>query len=140
MTPPTARRATLLLVTADPTRRETLSSGLAQRGHRVLTAGDTQSAQLARCQYPADIDMLLTDVMIPGVGGPALARALTARSPQLGVLFLSPHSGSALIAQGILPPGALTLSTDFEPELLCQIIHRALVPPAPPGADRETTC
>jgi len=120
---------TILLVTSDDLLRRSLARQLSELGHPVVTARDAQGARLAWEQSPAPVDLLLADVLLPGMGGPVLARKLTARAPGLGVIFLSAHRGEVLIAQGVLPPNALCLSKRHPTELLAQAIHRALVPP-----------
>ena len=129
MQPNPARHPTILLVTGDDLLRHALALRLHALGHPVVNARDAQGARLAWEQSGSTIDLLLTDVLLPGMGGPVLARKLTARAPRTGVIFLSAHRGEVLIAQGVLPPNALCLSKRHPPELLAGAIHRALVPP-----------
>jgi len=124
-----AQHPTILLVTGDDLLRRSLARRLSQLGHPVVVARDAQGARLAWEQSHSAVDLLLTDVLLPGMGGPVLARKLTTRSPRLGVIFLSAHRGEVLIAQGVLPPNALCLSKRHPTELLAGAVHRALVPP-----------
>lgn len=129
MQPNRSFQATILLVERDDLLRRTLSRQLVALGHRVATARDAKGARLAWEQSSTAIDLLLTDVLLPGMGGPVLARKLRARAPELAVIYLSAHRGEVLIAQGVLTPGELCLSKVHPAEVLASSIHRALVPP-----------
>jgi PAS domain S-box-containing protein len=84
--------ATILLVEDDPPVRTVVKAFLDQAGYRVLTA-DSPAHALELCDTLADgIDLLLTDVVMPAMNGPELARQVLQRHPKLKVLFMSGHT------------------------------------------------
>jgi DNA-binding NtrC family response regulator len=82
---------------------------LERAGCHVLEAPDGHEALRICATYPGHIDLLLTDVVMPEVRGPDLARGVTAVRPRVRVAFMSGYaSGSdALDAGGELPPNLL---------------------------------
>jgi signal transduction histidine kinase/ActR/RegA family two-component response regulator len=88
--------ATVLVVDDEPAVREVVSAYLQREGYDVLTAGDGTEA-LNVCEgFPGPIDLLLTDVVMPEMGGPELARCLEAVRPATRVLFMSGYAPGAL--------------------------------------------
>jgi CheY-like chemotaxis protein len=96
---PTAR-ATILLVDDQLVVLDVLAEMLQDLGHTVLAAGSGAAALARAADYPGVIDLLVTDVRMPGLSGPELAAQLTARRPGLRVLYLSGHADRALAATG----------------------------------------
>jgi DNA-binding NtrC family response regulator len=82
-------RGTILLVEDDDTVRELSEEILREQGYQVLTAATGQEALTLTAEHKGTIDLLLTDVVMPGMSGPALAQELTRRSPQIRILFMS---------------------------------------------------
>jgi CheY-like chemotaxis protein len=88
-----ATRATILVVEDDPEVRELVSIVLRNHGHHILAAGDGREA-LALCEgHTEKIDLLLCDVVMPQLSGPALVDRLIATRPALRVMFMSGHPG-----------------------------------------------
>jgi DNA-binding response OmpR family regulator len=86
---PSATAHTVLVVDDDKTTVEILARKLKQAGFNVLSATDGDMAlQLAR-QYKGAIDLLLTDVIMPKMNGPALAELLVVTRPRTRILFMS---------------------------------------------------
>ena len=83
------RRATVLLVEDQPQVRALVTAALEREGHRVVAAGDGLEAleRLSACQAPPDL--LLTDVVMPGMNGVDLAEQVTAARPDVPVIFMS---------------------------------------------------
>jgi PAS domain S-box-containing protein len=90
------RRAggTILLVEDEGAVRDMTTLLLGRAGYRVLSAGTPSEAVDLFAAYADEIDLLLTDVVMPEMHGPALAQRLIARRPDLRVLFVSGHSDS----------------------------------------------
>jgi two-component system cell cycle sensor histidine kinase/response regulator CckA len=82
-------RETVLVVEDDEAVRGYLCETLGRSGYRVLEAADGRTALAASERYPGSISLLVADVVMPEMGGPALARAMLAARPRLRVLFIS---------------------------------------------------
>jgi CheY-like chemotaxis protein len=87
-----ARSATILLVEDEDPLRAVVARMLAQAGYRVLDARSPGEALQLFEQHKDDIALLLTDVIMPEMSGPALAQRLVAARPQLRVLFVSGYT------------------------------------------------
>lgn len=90
-TPP----ATILVVEDEGDVRELARDVLEMNGYRVLEALDVADATRLAQTHPGPIDLLITDVMMPGATGPELARRLRAHRPGLPVLCMSGYPESA---------------------------------------------
>jgi PAS domain S-box-containing protein len=94
---------TILLVEDDDDVRGFISETLRDLNYRVLEATDAKSA--LRLLESLRIDLLLTDVILPGENGRELAQAAMAREPRLRVLFMTGYSRNAIVHQGRLDVG-----------------------------------
>jgi signal transduction histidine kinase len=87
----------LLLVEDDESVRELVADFLASAGYDVVQAGDATHAE-AVCEATGDrIDLLVSDVVLPGLDGPALAERLRTRVPGLRALLISGYPGDAVV-------------------------------------------
>jgi CheY-like chemotaxis protein len=86
--------ATILLAEDEAELRSMVAEALHARGHRVLQAADGQAALELAGRHRGEIELLLTDVVMPGLGGVELAEALTEDRPKLRVLFMSGYAES----------------------------------------------
>jgi hypothetical protein len=112
--------ATILVVDDETGIRELLRKILQRERYRVLEAGSAEDAvAVARGQT---IDLLITDVMLPGIHGPELARRMQQSAPRLKTLFLSGYTGSQSI-----PPGAPFLAKPFTLGALLEKVREALL-------------
>jgi two-component system, cell cycle sensor histidine kinase and response regulator CckA len=93
------RLSKLLLVDDDEPVRRVIASILRRAGHDVTVAGDAQEALHAATNLPG-LELLITDVVMPGMGGVELSRELLARSPKLRVLLLSGYPGDRSLGEG----------------------------------------
>ena len=116
--------ATILLVEDETALREIAHKVLAREGYRVLVASDAEDALTlaASAQFP--IDLLLTDVVMPGMNGATLARELKSKRPPLRVLLMSGYAGDDLT--GELKPGERFLRKPFTPYVLLENVRVAL--------------
>ena len=89
---PEAPSGTVLLVEDDPEVRSLFSAFLRDGGYRVVEAADGQEALETFERQADDIDVVMTDVVMPNVSGPALASALRARRPTVKVLYVSGYT------------------------------------------------
>jgi nitrogen-specific signal transduction histidine kinase len=123
---PPAGIETVLLVEDEPAVRLLARSGLEEYGYTILEAGDGEAA-LRLCQdYAATIDLLVTDVVMPRMGGRELADRLTALRPRLKVLFVSGHMNDKVIWHGIHEASVAFLGKPYTPIVLARKIREVL--------------
>ena len=127
--PPVARaRAggeTVLLV-EDAEGLRLLGTKLLQRlGYTVLVAANADQALQLFEEHPS-IDVLLTDVVMPGGSGPDLTTRLVERQPGLKVIYMSGYTDDAIVHHGVLDPGIAFLHKPFSSESLERKIREAL--------------
>jgi two-component system cell cycle sensor histidine kinase/response regulator CckA len=117
---------TVLLVEDEPALNQLAARVLTSRGFQVLRAGHPHEALALMAQHAGDIQLLLTDIVMPEMGGRALARRVQAEHPETRVLYMSGYSGSAIIHDGSLEPGAAFLQKPFTPSVLAQKVREVL--------------
>ncbi len=93
---------TILLVEDEPTVRDVAKRILEKHGYRVLEASDGDTALRLAKEYPDRIDLLLTDVVMPGCSGTELAARLRPARPFTRVLFMSGYTDDAVVRHGVL--------------------------------------
>ncbi|MCZ6486305.1 MAG: PAS domain S-box protein [Acidobacteria bacterium] len=103
--------------------REILDRVLKELGYTVLCASHAQEAEALLLKHNGEIDLLLSDVIMPGRSGPALYRRLKDKRPSLRVLYMS---GYAETMFGSLDPCAPFLSKPFTHEILAQKVREVL--------------
>jgi PAS domain S-box-containing protein len=117
---------TILLVEDEATVRAAVRRMLDRFGYNVLEAGNGAEA-LRVFERSADrIDLLLTDVVMPGQGGRALAEQLVARRPQLRVLFMSGYTDDEILHRGLLQPDAAFLEKPVTMDHLARALRQVL--------------
>jgi two-component system, cell cycle sensor histidine kinase and response regulator CckA len=114
------RTGTILLVDDLAAVRNTVSSLLGDLGHTVLVAGSYDEAILAADDHLATLDIVITDVVMPGRSGVALVRDLLALRPGLGCIVMSGDLRDHLLAD--LPPHVVRLAKPFSLEALEQAV------------------
>jgi len=120
------RAATILLVEDQAAVRLFAEEVLAEAGHKVLTAGNGLAALELAAIHKNDIDLLITDVVMPEMNGPELAARLTSVRPDLNVLYVSGYTGSALMDRGLIPDDFVLLKKPFLPESLVNKVDELL--------------
>ena len=124
--PPRSGGETVLLVDDDPLVRLTVENHLEALGYRALVASSAEEA-VGLCEDPTfAVDLMITDVMMPGMLGPDLCRMLRERSKQFPVLFMSAHSREELVRDGHLEADARLLAKPFEAHELGEALGAAL--------------
>jgi CheY-like chemotaxis protein len=99
---------------------------LETQGYRVLTAVDgTDALEVARA-HAGTIHLVLTDVIMPNLSGPELARRLTLQFPHLRVLFMSGYSDEAVVRHGLLDAQVFFIQKPYTPSGLTQKIRQVL--------------
>jgi PAS domain S-box-containing protein len=119
-----------VLVVEDQTEVRRLITGvLASYGYQVLEAPSGSSALTKAKEYPARIDLLLTDVIMPDMTGKDVADRLRPARPEMKVLYVSGYSGEVIAHRGVLEAGVAYLPKPFTPTLLVRKVRRVLGPP-----------
>jgi two-component system cell cycle sensor histidine kinase/response regulator CckA len=115
-----------VLVVEDADGLRDLTKRLLQRlGYTVVTASNSEEAIRVFESTPS-IDVLLTDVVMPGASGPELARELMSRSPELRVIYMSGYTEDSIVQHGVLNPGIAFLHKPFTPNSLSQKLSDVL--------------
>jgi CheY-like chemotaxis protein len=117
---------TVLLVEDDAVVRKLAQVVLQQCGYVVLQAGDGACALEICGQHHGTIDLLLTDLVMPGLGGRVLAEKLTAQYPGLRVLFMSGYTDDAVIRHGVTEADVAFLQKPFTPAALACKVREVL--------------
>lgn len=106
-------RETILLVEDESSLRNLSRRYLEEQGYTVLEAPDGAAALTISNTYSGPIDLLLTDVIMPGVNGRELARLICATRPEVKVLYMSGYSDDAVAHNGMLEEGIALLQKPF---------------------------
>jgi two-component system cell cycle sensor histidine kinase/response regulator CckA len=117
---------TILLVEDDDQVRSVVRRILRSRGYSVLEAHDAESARAVHAQNADSIDLILTDLVMPGTDGLAMAAELTQGRSGARVLYMSGHTEHAVIQGSALEPGVNFLQKPFSPSDLASTVRRAL--------------
>jgi two-component system, cell cycle sensor histidine kinase and response regulator CckA len=122
---------TILLVEDEHSLRKLTRTTLEKAGYRVFEAADSSEAIEIAANGSLAIDLLLTDVIMPGMSGGDLAKRLAPQRPQMRILFMSGYTDGAIEAQGNLKPGLVVLRKPFARETLLGAVQGALSRSAP---------
>jgi PAS domain S-box-containing protein len=122
---------TVLVVEDEASVRQVVVRALVAAGYRVLVAGGGADVEGLADQTVAGLDLLVTDVIMPGLSGVEVAEALRRRHPGLPVLFMSGYAQGAFDEGGSGGQGADFLSKPFTPATLVARVRAALDAPWP---------
>lgn len=124
--PETGHRETILLAEDHSSLREYTGAVLRELDYRVYEACDGEEALAIAGEHLDELDLLLTDVVMPRMGGKRLASALAERLPRIRVLYMSGHAEDVMERHGLLSPGIVVLEKPFSPEQLEEKLRRLL--------------
>jgi PAS domain S-box-containing protein len=117
---------TLLLVEDEDAVRTTSMMVLQTWGYNVLAAASGEEASQLLAEHAERVELLLTDVVMPGMSGRDLADALRQENPDLKVLFMSGYTSDAVLRHGILHGAANFLEKPFSPATLAKKVRDVL--------------
>ena len=121
------KHGSVVLVVEDEQAIRQLNVNLLRReGYSVIEAGSAEEALLLDPGVLSQIDLMVTDVVLPGKNGRELAEALAPSSPDLRVLFVSGYSEDAIDHNGVLDEGIAFLPKPFPPSVLLDQVRQML--------------
>jgi PAS domain S-box-containing protein len=117
---------TVLLAEDDEGVRELAGGALERSGYSVLMACGGEEALLLSGRHAGAIHLLVTDVVMPGLGGRELAERLVPLRPDMKVLYMSGYTDDAVVRYGVLVEEAAYLQKPFTPDVLLQRVRQML--------------
>ena len=106
-------KKTILVVDDEPEVRKLVSAMVSQFGFAVMTADSGDHAITLYKNHKAPIDLLITDVIAPGMSGPMLADKLTELQPDLKVLYISGYDNTHVVQKYVVEKGHALLTKPF---------------------------
>jgi len=117
---------TLLLVEDDDAVRELTEEVLSSQGYKVITASGPKQAEEIAAARGKEIDLVVTDVIMPTLSGRELVKRLMAMNPKLRVLYMSGYTDNVIAQGGVLEEGLAFLQKPFTPRTLTQKVREVL--------------
>jgi PAS domain S-box-containing protein len=117
---------TVLVVEDENAVRLVAVGSLRKAGYQVLEASDGEQALRVAFEHQGPIHLVLTDVLMPGIHGPALVARLEERRPGIRALYMSGHADDALLHHGILEGGVTFLEKPFTRKDLTKKVREVL--------------
>ena len=124
-----AGSGTILVVEDEVQIRELVQEILQAEGYTVLTAADGDEGLHLCTAYDGPIDLLLTDVVMPGLSGPEMAQRIQPMYPAIKVVYMSGYASDAMGDHGVLAPGTAFLQKPFTPDILIGKVRETLDTP-----------
>jgi DNA-binding response OmpR family regulator len=118
-----AERPTVLVVDDEEDLRDIMRRMLDRRGFDTLVAGDSEQAIEVCRAHPGDIDVLVTDLGLPGASGGELSRAAIALRPRMGVVYISGLPKDIAVTKGLIADDALWVKKPFTADLLIEALR-----------------
>jgi CheY-like chemotaxis protein len=124
---------TILLVEDEAKILRLAASILTEAGYKVIEASGAAAALARAREHRRPIDLVLTDVAMPGVSGPQLARQLEALQPGVPVLYTSGYTGETIADRGLFDADSWFLEKPFTPTTLLAKVREVLAGRVPPA-------
>jgi DNA-binding NtrC family response regulator len=116
---------TVIVMDDEPDIRKLVTAMLTRNGHRVLTA-DTGENAVRLFRLNPGVELLLTDVVAPGMSGPMIADQIAALKPDIKVLFMSGYDGTQVVQRYVVEKGYALLIKPFTLEQLEKKVREVL--------------
>ncbi len=120
---------TILVVEDQDALRKVVQRALEAAHYRVLTAADGDEGLLTSARHPGEIDLVLTDVVMPRMSGSVLAQQLATQRPNLNVLYMSGYNDDAVVNHGVADVGMKFLAKPFTADELVRKVREVLDSP-----------
>jgi two-component system cell cycle sensor histidine kinase/response regulator CckA len=124
--PPTFGRETILLIEDEESLRDLLCETLERAGYTVLVADGGETALRISEEYAGAIQLIVTDVIMPGLTGRQATERIKQARSEVRVLFISGYVGDALARHGVFEPQAKLLSKPFAADTLLRKVREVL--------------
>jgi|SRR5215471_9811307 len=111
--------------------RKLVAATLTRSGYKVLTADNGDNAIKAHKRTKHPIDLLLLDVVSPGLSGPMVADRIVEAQPGLRVLFMSGYDRTNVVQRYVVEKGYALLTKPFTPDQLAKKVREVMEAPAP---------
>ena len=131
-------KKTILVVDDEPEVRKLVGAMVSRYGFNVLTADSGEHAITLFKKLQGGIDLLLTDVVAPGMSGPVLADKLSELQPGLKVLFMSGYDNTQVVQRYVVEKGHALLPKPFTLEELGRKVEEVLGEPLPTANANRT--
>ena len=119
-------KETILVVDDDDSLRTVIVDLLGHLGYSTLSAANAADAMQLSQDYQGKIDLLLTDVAMHPLTGPALAEKLMRSRPEMKVIYISGYANAALAPDGVLKPGTVLVDKPFTMKILSAKLREVL--------------
>jgi hypothetical protein len=126
---PQGRGEAVLLVEDDHRVRKLARELLARNGYDVIEGADAEDAIRVAAAFPKPIDLLLTDIVMPGMSGQLLAQRLAEHHPKLKILYMSGYTDDAIVQHGVLTSDIAFLQKPFTPTTFARAVRDVLDSP-----------
>ncbi|MBC2694978.1 MAG: response regulator [Desulfobacteraceae bacterium] len=117
---------TVLIVEDDDNLRKFAQKALRQHGYKLLVAENGEDALKVCKEYDGQIDLMITDVVMPKMSGREVADRLQPFYPQMKVIYMSGYTDNAIVHHGVLEPGLNFLEKPFTPKGLARKVRETL--------------
>ena len=117
---------TILAVEDEESLLHLVAEILRGAGYSVLTAPGPKEALRALLEHREPVHLLLTDVVMPGMSGRALADQISSERPGIRVLYMSGYTDNAIVHHGVLDPGVTYIQKPFTPDTLIKTVREVL--------------
>ena len=117
---------TILLVEDEDSVRQLVRDTLAAKGYCVLEAENGEAGIAAATAHQGNIDLVITDVVMPGMGGRELVKQVVKLRPTMKVLYLSGYTEDSIISEGTIESGAAFLQKPFTLQNLSRKVREVL--------------
>jgi len=124
---------TILVAEDQPEVRSIIRAILSRHGYTVVTAPDGEAALKVLAEDSGKFDLLLTDVVMPAMGGAELARRIATIAPRIRVLYASGYTDDAVFRQGVVDHGVFFLQKPFSSTTLLTKVREVLASALPSG-------
>ncbi|HEY4084564.1 MAG TPA: response regulator [Bryobacteraceae bacterium] len=135
-TDPPAKRQTVLVVDDEQDLRSLVANVLTEYGYKVITASSGAKAVALIEKMDAPPDLMLTDVVMPGMSGPMLADQLLAKFARARVLFMSGFDERQVVQRYVVEKGFTLITKPFQLHNLCAAVKKAIESTPTPAGPR----